>query len=101
MVRPLAQEDVTTEDQGDRLRVSFPEEMSTDTYTYARDPPTVARVERRGRDLLIKSPDEFLDWLGEPPSGIDLDKQTVEEASLENKAERETGLLNRVQRLFS
>ena len=97
----LARDDVTTEDQGDRLRVSFPEEMSTDTYTYARDPPTVARVERRGRDLLIKSPDEFLDWLGEPPSGVDLDRQTDEEASLENKAERETGLLSRVQRLFS
>ena len=97
----LAREDVTAEDQGDRLRVSFPEEMSTDTYTYARDPPTVARVERRGRDLLIKSPEEFLDWLGEPPSGVELDKQTAEEASLENKAENETGLLSRVQGLFS
>ncbi len=63
----LKREDITTEDQGDRFRVSFPEDMATDTCAYARDPPTIARLERRGRDLLIKSPDEFLNWLGEPP----------------------------------
>ncbi|SEH53555.1 hypothetical protein SAMN05192561_10567 [Halopenitus malekzadehii] len=98
----LAREDITTEDQGDRLRVSFPEEMSTDTYTYARDPPTVARVERRGRDLLIKSPDEFLDWLGEPPAGVELDGRVSEETATEtSKSESAGGVLGRVRGLFS
>ena len=98
----LAREDITTEDQGDRLRVSFPEEMSTDTYTYARDPPTVARVERRGRDLLIKSPDEFLDWLGEPPAGVELDGRLSEETRTEtSESEDGRGMLGRVRGLFS
>ncbi len=98
----LAREDITTEDQGDRLRVSFPEEMSTDTYTYARDPPTVARVERRGRDLLIKSPDEFLDWLGEPPAGAELDGRVSEETATEtSEGESTGGMLDRVRGLFS
>ena len=98
----LAREDITTEDQGDRLRVSFPEEMSTDTYTYARDPPTVARVERRGRDLLIKSPDEFLDWLGEPPAGVELDGRVSEVTATEtNESESAGGVLGRVRELFS
>jgi hypothetical protein len=98
----LKREDITTEDQGERLRVSFPEEMSTDTYTYARDPPTVARVERRGRDLLIKSPDEFLDWLGEPPAGVELDRRVSEETEMETgESESAGGVLGRVRRLFS
>jgi hypothetical protein len=98
----LAREDITTEDQGDRLRVSFPEEMSTDTYTYARDPPTVARVERRGRDLLIKSPDEFLDWLGEPPAGVELDGRVSEDRGAEtSEGESTGGMLGRVRGLFS
>jgi hypothetical protein len=98
----LAREDITTEDQGDRLRVSFPEEMSTDTYTYARDPPTVARVERRGRDLLIKSPDEFLDWLGEPPAGVELDGRLSEETGTNTTdSEDSGGVLGRVRGLFS
>ncbi len=98
----LAREDITTEDQGDRLRVSFPEEMSTDTYTYARDPPTVARVERRGRDLLIKSPDEFLDWLGEPPAGVELDGRVSEVTATEtSESESAGGVLGRVRELFS
>ena len=98
----LKREDITTEDQGERLRVSFPEEMSTDTYTYARDPPTVARVERRGRDLLIKSPDEFLDWLGEPPAGLELDGRAGRETDLDtNETETANGLLAQVRGLFS
>jgi hypothetical protein len=98
----LKREDITTEDQGDRLRVSFPEEMSTDTYTYARDPPTVARVERRGRDLLIKSPDEFLDWLGEPPAGAELDGRVGEETGTEtSESESSGGVFGRVRGLFS
>ena len=98
----LAREDITTEDQGDRIRVSFPEEMSTDTYTYARDPPTVARVERRGRDLLIKSPDEFLDWLGEPPAGVELDGRLSEETGTKTSdSEGSDGVLGRVRGLFS
>lgn len=98
----LAREDITTEDQGDRLRVSFPEEMSTDTYTYARDPPTVARVERRGRDLLIKSPGEFLDWLGEPPAGVELDGLVSEDRGAKTgKGEDTGGVLGRVRGLFS
>ncbi len=96
----LDREDVTAEDQGDRLRISFPEEMSTDTYTYARDPPTVARVERRGRDLLIKSPDEFLDWLGDHPAGVDLNNRTSDDA---DPSQADTGgkVLDRVRSLFS
>jgi len=98
----LKREDITTEDQGDRLRVSFPEEMSTDTYTYARDPPTVARVERRGRDLLIKSPAEFLDWLGEPPAGAELDGRVSEETGAEtSESESSGGVFGRVRGLFS
>jgi len=98
----LAREDITTEDQGDRLRVSFPEEMSTDTYTYARDPPTIARVERRGRDLLIKSPDEFLGWLGEPPADVELDGRMSEETGTESSESESTGgVLGRVRGLFS
>jgi len=97
----LERDDVTTEDQGERLRVSFPEEMSTDTYTYARDPPTVARVERRGRDLLIKSPDEFLNWLGEPPVGAELDGWSGAKAdSASNDSEISHGLFDRVRGLF-
>jgi hypothetical protein len=76
--------------------------MSTDTYTYARDPPTVARVERRGRDLLIKSPDEFLDWLGEPPAGVELDGRVSEETATEtSEGESTGGVLGRVRGLFS
>ena len=98
----LAREDITTEDQGDRLRVSFPEEMSTDTYTYARDPPTIARVERRGRDLLIKSPDEFLGWLGEPPADVELDGRMSKETGTESSESESTGgVLGRVRGLFS
>jgi len=97
---------VTTEDRGETLRVSFPEEMATDTYTYARDPPTVARVERRGRDLLVKSPVEFAEWLGEPPAGVELqgyESQTSDiDSQSENKNQQntETGLLGRVRTLF-
>ncbi len=98
----LKREDVATEDQGERLRVSFPEEMSTDTYTYARDPPTVARVERRGRDLLIKSPDEFLDWLGEVPTGVELDRRISSDPTTEtNETAPDDGILNKVRGLFN
>ena len=98
----LKREDITAEDQGERLRVSFPEGMSTDTYTYARDPPTVARVERRGRDLLIKSPDEFLDWLGEPPASVALDRRVSEDKEAErSESESTDGVLGRVRGLFS
>jgi hypothetical protein len=98
----LARDDITTEDQGERLRVSFPEEMATDTYTYARDPPTVARVERRGRDLLIKSPDEFISWLGDPPAGVELDGQRGTDADAERDVSgRGDGLFSRVRGLFS
>jgi len=97
----LARDDITTEDQGERLRVSFPEEMATDTYTYARDPPTVARVERRGRDLLIKSPDEFIRWLGDPPAGVELDGQWRTDADAERDVSGHSdGLFSRVRGLF-
>lgn len=93
----LQREDITTEDQGDRLRVSFPEEMSTDTYAYARDPPTIARVERRGTDLLIKSPEEFIDWLGEVPSATNLgrDQKKADQTTAENE-----GMFTRIRELF-
>jgi hypothetical protein len=98
----LQREDITTEDQGERLRVSFPEEMSTDTYAYARDPPTVARVERRGRDLLIKSPEEFIDWLGNPPAGVDLDGHLGRKASTKtDETDTDGGLFGRVRGLFN
>jgi hypothetical protein len=97
----LARDDITTEYQGERLRVSFPEETATDTYTYARDPPTVARVERRGRDLLIKSPDEFIRWLGDPPAGVELDGQWRTDADAERDVSGHSdGLFSRVRGLF-
>ncbi|MFC7193965.1 hypothetical protein ACFQL4_03765 [Halosimplex aquaticum] len=102
----LQREDVSTEDRGDTLRVTFPEEMSTETYTYMRDPPTVARVEKRGRDLLIKSPKEFVGWLGTPPAGVDLPDteaktDTQEEISEAPNDDGESGFLGRVRGLFS
>lgn len=102
----LQRDDVETEDRGDTLRVSFPEEMTTETYAYARDPPTIARVERRGRDLLIKSPDEFLEWLGEPPAGIDLRTGRPRDAGSHNDrdspddSETNNGIFGRVRKLF-
>lgn len=97
----LQREDVITENRGDTLRVSFPEAMSTDTYTYARDPPTVARVERRGRDILIKAPTEFVEWLGEPPASVALNGHSLQSSdSDEQEPEDNTGMLNRVRRLF-
>lgn len=90
----LQRDDIETENQGDRLRVSFPEEMSTDTYAYARDPPTIARVERRGVDLLIKSPDEFVEWLGEPPAGVELDGIYASEET------EKAGVFSRVKNMF-
>ncbi len=102
----LQREDVSTEDRGETLRVTFPEEMSTEIYTYMRDPPTVARVEKRGRDLLIKSPEEFAEWLGTPPAGIDLPGYEPVAEAPETGAESETetdsdsGFLGRVRGLF-
>ncbi len=100
----LQREDVETEDQGDRLRISFPEDMSTDTYAYARDPPTVARLERRGRDLLVKSPDEFIEWLGTPPAGVDLgdgvERAVNDDAPDAESADEREGLLGRVRGLI-
>lgn len=95
----LRRDDIEAEDQGNRLRVSFPDEMSTDTYAYARDPPTIARVERRGVDLLIKSPDEFIEWLGSPPDGVELDGY-LEEESGESEDEDTDGVFGRVRRIF-
>lgn len=66
----LTRDDVAVTDDGDRLVMSFPESMSTEMYTYMRDPPTEVRVEKRGRDIIIKTPEEFDEWLGEPPTGI-------------------------------
>ena len=101
----LGRDDVTTEDRGDTLRVSFPQEMSTDTYTYARDPPTVARVERRGRDLLIKSPTEFAEWLGEPPAGVDLSEYGIQagvdsDSGNDPESMTDDGIVGRIRGLF-
>lgn len=79
----LTRDDVEVTDEGDRLVMSFPESMSTEMYTYMRDPPTEVRVEKRGRDIIIKTPEEFDEWLGEPPAGT-----------------TRAGLLERARRLF-
>jgi len=53
-------------------------------------------LERRGRDLIVKSPEEFLDWLGEPPAGVDFDGQVVSGAG----ESESPGLVGRVRGLF-
>lgn len=61
----LEREDVTLVDDGDTLQVTFPESMSFELHEYKRDPPMTVRVEKRGVDLIIKTPEEFFNWLGE------------------------------------
>ena len=62
----LDRHDVTIARDGDTLQVTFPESMSFELHEYKRDPPMTVRIEKRGLDLMIKTPDEFFDWLGEP-----------------------------------
>ncbi len=61
----LQRDDVQLDDQGDTLVVSFDEAMQTEMFTYQRDPPTTVRVEKRGLDLVIKTPNEFFNWIGD------------------------------------
>jgi len=48
----------------DTLQVTFPESMNFELHEYKRDPPMTVRIEKAGLDLIIKTPDEFFDWLG-------------------------------------
>ncbi|WP_277543645.1 tyrosyl-DNA phosphodiesterase [Haloarcula laminariae] len=59
-------DDIEITEDGETLKVSFPESMSFELHEYKRDPPMTVRIEKRGLDLIIKTPDEFFDWLGEP-----------------------------------
>ena len=59
-------EEVDVTEEGDTLEVSFPESMSFELHEYKRDPPMTVRIEKRGLDLVIKTPEEFYEWLGEP-----------------------------------
>jgi hypothetical protein len=59
-------DDIEITEDGETLKVSFPESMNFELHEYKRDPPMTVRIEKRGLDLIIKTPDEFFDWLGEP-----------------------------------
>ena len=59
-------DDIEITEDGETLKVSFPKSMSFELHEYKRDPPMTVRIEKRGLDLIIKTPDEFFDWLGEP-----------------------------------
>lgn len=61
----LERDDVELSKDGDTIEVSFPEAMSFELHEYKRDPPMTVRLEKRGNDLLIKTPEEFFEWLGE------------------------------------
>ncbi|GAB7121050.1 phospholipase D-like domain-containing protein [Natrinema sp. JCM 9743] len=61
----IDRDDVTITRDGDTLQVTFPESMNFELHEYKRDPPMTVRIEKRGLDLVIKTPDEFFDWLGE------------------------------------
>jgi len=61
----IDREDVEISHDGDTLQVTFPESMSFELHEYKRDPPMTVRIEKRGLDLIVKTPDEFFDWLGE------------------------------------
>lgn len=64
----IDREDVEISNDGDTLQVTFPESMSFELHEYKRDPPMTVRIEKRGLDLIIKTPEEFFDWLGETAS---------------------------------
>ncbi|AXR76130.1 tyrosyl-DNA phosphodiesterase [Natrarchaeobaculum sulfurireducens] len=61
----IDREDVEITKDSDTLQVTFPESMNFELHEYKRDPPMTIRIEKRGLDLIIKTPDEFFDWLGE------------------------------------
>lgn len=61
----IDREDVDIAKDSDTLQVTFPESMNFELHEYKRDPPMTVRIEKRGLDLIIKTPDEFFDWLGE------------------------------------
>ncbi|WP_317175791.1 tyrosyl-DNA phosphodiesterase [Halomontanus rarus] len=61
----IDRDDVTITRDGDTLHVTFPESMNFELHEYKRDPPMTVRIEKRGLDLVVKTPDEFFDWLGE------------------------------------
>ena len=61
----IDREDVEIAKDNDTLQVTFPETMNFELHEYKRDPPMTVRIEKRGLDLIIKTPDEFFDWLGE------------------------------------
>jgi hypothetical protein len=64
----IDREDVEISNDGDTLQVTLPESMSFELHEYKRDPPMTVRIEKRGLDLIIKTPEEFFDWLGETAS---------------------------------
>lgn len=82
----LARDDVTLTEETDTLVVSFDESMSYEIHAYKRDPPMAVRVEKRGLDLVIKTPEAFFEWLGD-----DMPVETQEES----------GFLARIRRRFS
>jgi hypothetical protein len=55
-------DDVTFERQGERLIASFELEPH-ELYSYRKVLPTKMRPEKSGRDIIIKNPDDFSDWL--------------------------------------
>ncbi|WP_430639394.1 tyrosyl-DNA phosphodiesterase [Haloferax volcanii] len=61
----IDRDDVEISKDGDTLQVTFPESMNFELHEYKRDPPMTVRIEKRGLDLIVKTPDEFFDWLGE------------------------------------
>ncbi|MDS0296514.1 tyrosyl-DNA phosphodiesterase [Halogeometricum luteum] len=66
----LERDDVELSEEKDTLVISFDESMSYEIHTYKRDPPMTVRVEKRGLDLVIKTPDEFYEWLGEDTATV-------------------------------
>jgi hypothetical protein len=65
----IDREDVEITTDSETLQVTFPESMSFELHEYKRDPPMTVRIEKRGLDLIIKTPDEFVEWLGEIAAG--------------------------------
>lgn len=65
----INREDVEVTKDSDTLQVTFPESMNFELHEYKRDPPMTVRIEKRGLDLIVKTPEEFFEWLGEMTAG--------------------------------
>jgi hypothetical protein len=76
------------------LVATFNEEMSFDVRSYCRSLPTRMRPEPSGREIEIKHVDNFIEWFGEDPVGL----QPDEEANTEEENASTNGVTSRLRR---